>query len=211
MIDLTVNLTMSDGLANLVTREALTAIPGRAAAAIRDLLKDHFQRRSQATGSRHYWGDAADSVESSDTGIGTAKVTISHVGVRLHWLGGTVRPSGKTSEATGRPIRSLLIPFGNSPLASRGITLAEAGIPEGEIKVLCSVKTRQPYLARVQERKRMVKGMKQKVTPLGVLVKSAKHDADPSVMPTAEELAATAHDAATAFLATSIRTRSPRS
>ena len=40
-----------------------------------------------------------------------ATIDITHIGGRLQWRGGTVKPSGRKSEVTGRRIKSLLIPF----------------------------------------------------------------------------------------------------
>ena len=39
--------------------------------------------------------------------------------MRLQWLGGTVKPSGRKSEVTGRRIKSLLIPFKDSQMCIR--------------------------------------------------------------------------------------------
>jgi len=134
-------------------------------------------------------------------------VTVSHTGVRLHLLGGTVRATGRISPVTGRPTKSLLVPGPDSPLRKRRITLAEAGIPQEEIMVLYSVKSRMPYLARVQERKRMYKGWKQKITPLGLLLKSVTHDPDRTVLPSDAELTDAVKTSAVDTLATRISNR----
>ena len=76
-----------------------------------------------------------------------------------------------------------------------------------EIMVLYSVKSRMPYLARVQERKRMYKGWKQKITPLGLLLKSVTHDPDRTVLPSDQELTDTVKSSAVDTLATRISNR----
>ena len=194
MISLQVNLDMSVALARMVTPEDLQAMTRHAGDDLRDLLKNHFIDRSQQTGSRNYWAGAAEATES-------------HMEVRLHLLGGTVRATGRISPVTGRPTKSLLVPGPDSPLRKRRITLAEAGIPQEEIMVLYSVKSRMPYLARVQERKRMYKGWKQKITPLGLLLKSVTHDPDRTVLPSDQELTDTVKSSAVDTLATRISNR----
>lgn len=81
-----------------------------------------------------------------------ASFAITQVGVRLQWLGGTVRPTGRQSEVTGKPIRCLLIPFKDSPLRRR--SLASLNFPEEEVMVLEDVASGRAVLARVRERKR---------------------------------------------------------
>lgn len=209
MIRLQARMNMSVALARMVTPEDLQAMTRHAGDDLRDLLKNHFVDRSQRVGSRNYWAGAAEGTESHMDGR-TARVTVSHTGVRLHLEGGTVRPTGRISPATGKPTRSLLVPGPDSPLRKRRITLAEAGIPQEEIMVLYSVRSHLPYLARVQERKRMHKGWKQKVTPLGLLLKSVTHDPDRTVLPTDAELTATVKESAVDTLATRISKRTKR-
>ena len=184
MISLQVNLDMSVALARMVTPEDLQAMTRHAGDDLRDLLKNHFIDRSQQTGSRNYWAGAAEATESHMEGR-TARVTVS-------------------------PTKSLLVPGPDSPLRKRRITLAEAGIPQEEIMVLYSVKSRMPYLARVQERKRMYKGWKQKITPLGLLLKSVTHDPDRTVLPSDQELTDTVKSSAVDTLATRISNRTKR-
>lgn len=68
-------------------------------------LMDHFQTR----GGREYWGGAAKATTAQITGDGVL-VSVKQPGVRLHWLGGTVRPGKGTSSKTGAPTRALAIP-----------------------------------------------------------------------------------------------------
>lgn len=100
---------------------------------------------------------------------------------------------------TGRRIKSLLIPFKDSPLRRR--SLASLNIPEEEVMVLGDVDTGSAILARVKQRKRRNKdGHYQDVTPLGALVKSATIPAHPEVMPSREQMRKNAVYAATLVL-----------
>ena len=69
------------------------------------------------TQSQGFWGAAKRSVNPPVIRDNKATIDITHIGVRLQWLGGTVKPSGRKSEVTGRRIKSLLIPFRDSPCA----------------------------------------------------------------------------------------------
>ena len=163
------------------------------ARAARQAVRDSFQDMLDRTQSQRFWGAAKRSVNPP------VIRDITHIGVRLQWLGGTVKPSGRKSEVTGRRIKSLLIPFKDSPLRRR--SLASLNIPEEEVMVLGDVDTGSAILARVKQRKRRNKdGHYQDVTPLGALVKSATIPAHPEVMPSREQMRKNAVYAATLVL-----------
>lgn len=111
-----------------------------------------------------------------------AEVAIFQKGVRLHWKGGTVRPTGRTSEATGKPTKSLLIPFADSPLRKRRVTLAELHLPADSIHVLKS-RNGCPILAATKSLK-----TRTNLVWLGKLVKAASFRPRPEVLPAAEAL-----------------------
>lgn len=94
------------------------------------------------TQSQGFWGAAKRSVNPPVIRDNKATIDITHIGVRLQWLGGTVKPSGRKSEVTGRRIKSLLIPFRDSPLRRR--SLASLHIPEDEVMGLGDVDTAAP-------------------------------------------------------------------
>ena len=96
MISLQVNLDMSVALPGWSRRRISYTMTRHAGDDLRDLLKNHFIDRSQQTGSRNYWAGAAEATESHMEGR-TARVTVSHTGVRPHLLGGTVRATGRIS------------------------------------------------------------------------------------------------------------------
>lgn len=189
---------MSQELAQVVTPEDMKEVVRHAGVDMRDLLKSHFIERAQRVQSRDYWAGAAEGTEYVPDGD-LALITVRHLGVRLHLKGGKVYPSGKTSKVTGRPIRSLLVPGSDSPLRKRRVTLEEAGFPADEVRVLVS-ETGHPYLAHVKPYKRKVNGKTAKVTPLGMLLKSVKHDPDPTVLPDAEEIGTVVKEAAVSTL-----------
>lgn len=178
-----------------LTAEQAASITQSAANRVHLLISKNFIRLAQKTHSRHYWGDAASATTVAAHTPTQYTITIAHKGVRLHWKGGTVRPTGKTSEVTGKPTKTLLIPFENSPLRKRDITLAEAHIPNENIHILKS-KTGTPILIAAKNLKR-----KTNLIFLGALVKKATHKPRPEIIPTASELAAAAKQAALERLA----------
>ena len=161
------------------------------ARAARQAVRDSFQGMVDRTQSQGFWGAAKRSVNPPVIRDNKATIDITHIGVRLQWLGGTVKLS--------RRIKSLLIPFRDSPLRRR--SLASLHIPEDEVMVLGDVDTGSAILARVKQRKRRNKdGHYQDVTPLGALVKSATIPAHPEVMPSREQMREYAVHAATLVL-----------
>lgn len=57
-----------------------------------------------------YWKQAIEAtrVTSDDAGV---TVAIEQIGIRIKYYGGVIRPSGRPSEVTGKPIRWLTIPI----------------------------------------------------------------------------------------------------
>ena len=139
-----------------------------AAAQVEQLLKRHFVRK----GGRKYWKDAADAVRVSNEG-GQAWVHFDHRGMRLHLYGGTVRPSGRTSAVTGKPIKKLLIPTDDSPLRKRGVALYELGLAREAVH---------------REGIKLIADMGGVPVVLGLLADKAEHKPDPSVLPGASEI-----------------------
>lgn len=190
MIRLSIQFHASEVMGKLLTPSLLDVITRSAANDLTALLKNHFIDRAQATNSRWYWGQAAERTEAQH-GSNASEITINQKGVRLHYLGGTVKPTGKPSEVTGQPTKSLLIPTADSPLAKRGVTLKELGVPNEQIHVLKSERTGTTYLAWIRPPQGKTSRSKPKVFPLGILVKQAVHKPDPSVLPTETEISDT--------------------
>ena len=101
------------------------------ARAARQAVRDSFQAIIDRTQSQGFWGKAKQSINPPVIRDNKATIDITHTGVRLQWLGGTVRPTGRKSEVTGRPIRSLLIPFKDSPLRRRSLASLHHPGPSG--------------------------------------------------------------------------------
>ena len=194
-----------DGL--IIRQPELNAISLEAGRGIWADVAKHFRRMGDATHSRHWWQEARSSIAKPKLEGNKAVIEIGQRGVRLQWLGsdkalgGPLRASGRTSRVTGRPTKSLLIPFDDSPLRKRRVGLAEMKIPNEEIVVLPSKNGKAPVMYWVRERKRKSKdGYMHDITPLGVLLRSVTIRPKPEVMPTQGELAATAQAAAAKYI-----------
>ena len=154
-------------------------------------VRRHLLELKATTGSRKWWGKAARSVEvAPEEEDGRAVVAINHRGVRLHWKGGDVGPTGRPSEVTGKPTKSLLIPFPDSPLRKRGISLAELGVPKESMHVIKSKKGCPILVAGIEKKRRT------NLIWLGKLVKRAHFEARPEVLPSEEALHAEAVEGA---------------
>lgn len=147
-----------------------------AANQLRILIKRHLEAR----GGRKYWKDAAEAVETAANESG-AVVSINHWGVRLHFYGGTVRPSGRISNVTGKPIKRLLIPGEDSPLRKAHVELYELGLDRDAVRI---------------EAGKLMADMGGVPVELGVLAKKAEHDPDPTVLPKPEQMADALHTGA---------------
>ncbi len=99
----------------------------------RELTADHFFAYGTAHPNRFrvtptgYWNKAGQATKSSSSGdtvniVVDEKGTPGLVGVRRHYTGGgTIKPSGRISEITGKPIQYLTIPING---AAHGKTVA---------------------------------------------------------------------------------------
>ncbi len=99
----------------------------------RELTADHFFAYGTAHTNRFrvtptgYWNKAGQATKSSSSGdtvniVVDEKGTPGLVGVRRHYTGGgTIKPSGRISEITGKPIQYLTVPING---AAHGKTVA---------------------------------------------------------------------------------------
>lgn len=139
-------------------------------------VKKNFLRL--ANGASRWWGQAARrTTVKEEAAQGQHCVVVAHRGVRLHLKGGTVRPTGKPSEVTGKPTKALLIPFEDSPLRKRRVSLHELRIPKEDVHVIKSAKG-CPILVAGKRLKRRTN-----LIWLGKLVKAAHFEARPDVLP----------------------------
>lgn len=104
MISINVRLPHNDR-AELLDERILADVRKGAANNILRLLKTNFTQQ----GGGKYWQEAADSTLVETDGQ-TARVMVTQTGVRLHWLGGIVRPGKDLSSKTGLPTKLLAIP-----------------------------------------------------------------------------------------------------
>lgn len=167
-----------------LTPQELSGVAQDSALSVAAAIRKNFRVLATKSKSRHYWRGALDSTEVGKTATnGVATITVSHIGVRLHWKGGTVRPTGRISEVTGKPTRSLLIPFDDSPLRKTRQTLKEWSGTK-QIRVIKS-RNGCPILIATEEKK-----TRTNITWLGKLVKQAHHEPRPEVMPDNKTLSA---------------------
>jgi len=146
------------------------------------VVKSNFTQLAARSGSRRYWHGADALTQVAGEEEGRAVVVVRQRGVHLHWKGGDVRPTGRPSEVTGKPTKSLLIPFPDSPLRQRGISLAELGVPKESIHVIKSKKGCPVLVAGIEKKTRT------NLIWLGKLVKSAHFESRPEVLPSENEL-----------------------
>lgn len=146
------------------------------------VVKANFTQLAARSGSRSFWHGADALTRVAGEEDGRTVVTVSQRGVRLHWKGGDVRPTGRPSAVTGKPTRSLLIPFADSPLRKQSISLAELGVPKESIHVIKSKRGCPILVAGKEEETRT------NLIWLGKLVKRAHFEPRPEVLPSGEML-----------------------
>ena len=146
----------------------------------REHLRDLARTRHRPGVAQNFYDRAANAVVSGTTSQG-AVVTIPHEGLALRYYGGTVRPSGRVSLVTGRPITRLAV-----PITGKG---AEGKTP-GDFKDLFVIASRRSGKAVLAGRK-----PGGKVGILFALVKSTRHTADKGVMPADTDYERAASDA----------------
>ncbi len=143
-------------------------------------VKANFQKIGRG---KRYWEAAVRSVSVPEMRESRrAEVVITQKGVRLHWKGGTVRATGRVSAVTGRPTKRLLIPFADSPLRKKGVTLAELKLPPEEVHVITS-RNGCPLLVHGKRLK-----TRTNLTWLGKLVPQAEFEPRAEVLPPEEHL-----------------------
>lgn len=123
--------TYQDGVSPELARlhEALTG-PQRAdlhqemGLSLRDLLVAHFEQRDREPNKRgwpktHFWGRMRRATSLASATAQQAVVTVADPAMAAKVKGATIRPSGKPSPATGKPIRNIAIPLRSEAYGSR--------------------------------------------------------------------------------------------
>lgn len=141
-----------------------------------ECVREHLRRRNDTRASNRYglpkssfWADAADSVTSEVHG-NVAAVTVEKEGAALHYYGGTVHPKKK----------ALAIPV-NPSVA--GIWPSEANAITDHIAIMWPKNSSHGFLKDAESNEL-----------LWLLVPQATIPADPTVMPTDDEIVGAAED-----------------
>lgn len=196
MIALTVNV--SSNLDSLrITRIDPRYLAHEGALAVRAEIESCFYGMAEKTESMYFWPEAIDTLSEPKMDGDVATITAHKVGVRIHWKGGTIKPTERISRMTGNPVKSLFVPM--SWLPKRRLPLAKMSIPKDRIKVIPR-KGRAPLLALVDPRPQGQTGKKSKITTLGILLKQVNIKAKPEVMPTEATMYSAARSAIMQYL-----------
>lgn len=157
----------------------LGRVSGGAASEVRNLMKRNFA----GLNSRKFYVDAAQKTEVVGSGS-VVSVVVNKVGVRLQWKGGVIKPTGRISEVTGRPVKSLLIPVKNGVMGEMSMK-EYMGVARRPIKYIPGKAENgdKGFLAHESG-----KGKDKKLTVIAWLRKKATIRAHPKVLPTQDEL-----------------------
>ena len=183
-----ISVTVTDNVSGRLKRwvDQAAGVMAQATRTVGNLVKDHLirlnaQRPNALGGNRtNYYARAARGVLIEPP---AGLVTIVQRGFRYQVKGGTIRPSGRLSLITGKPITHLTIPI--SPKA-HGKNPSDLG----PLFLLRSKERNQAYLARQQGR-----GKNAGIELLYVLKSSVTHHADPALLPSQQDVHAALHEA----------------
>ena len=198
----TINITdyASPALREMMAGVSAARLNPRLGAAVSRLVQDHLamkegQPNKSGFPSQHFYANAARSTFWTADSAG-ATVTISQTGFAQRCFGGTIKPGRTISKFTGRPTQYLTIP-------ARGEASGKRAGEFGNLKVLWGRNgpyalaadeggaTRRVFQGREGTRpEHPVKGLERGVIVFW-LVKEVTQDADPSVLPSEEEVQTT--------------------
>ena len=116
-------------LSRELAERQIAEVAGRAGV---NVVQDHLRglddaRKNRLGGRRsHFYSAAAAATHYRITQANNAAVVVSHTGMAQRYYGGTIRPSGRISAKTGKPIRALAIParaaaYGVAPSEIEGL------------------------------------------------------------------------------------------
>lgn len=155
-----------------------------------------------------YYDAAADATSMEETAEGVS-VSIAWRGIGLHWigtqgyLGGPLRPTGRISEITGKPIQNLAIPTRNAPRGHGGTrSIYSAGFRKDDLQFIPSknggrngnvtgvliLKTAQSSTGKKAARKLFNKGAKTGDV-LYILCREVTIGPTPGILPTMDQMA----------------------
>lgn len=177
------------------------AVRVNAAECVMERVRKHFQARAKGGSRRResYWGAAADAVSVRPGGAGKLLVTVDHVGVALHYYGSATPIKAKP------PRRLLALP------ATPEMTEMARSVPglkmvpltgRGHLRGLL-VQTQEATAKHKHKDKPAGRSIRRpvilpdgKLEVMYTLVDETRHRADPSVLPSDDELQKTALAAA---------------
>lgn len=157
---------------------------------------------------KDYYDAAADATSMEETAEGVS-VSIAWRGIGIHWigtqgyLGGPLRPTGRTSEVTGKPIQNLAIPTINAPRGHGGTrSIYSAGFRKEDLQFIPSknggrngnvtgvliLKTAQSSTGKKAARKLFSKGTKTGDV-LYILCREVTIAPTPGILPTMDQMA----------------------
>lgn len=157
---------------------------------------------------KDYYDAAADATSMEETAEGVS-VSIAWRGIGLHWigtqgyLGGPLRPTGRISEITGKPIQNLAIPTRNAPRGHGGTrSIYSAGFRKDDLQFIPSknggrngnvtgvliLKTAQSSTGKKAARKLFNKGAKTGDV-LYILCREVTIGPTPGILPTMDQMA----------------------
>lgn len=194
MITLDVNMSADkvqetlDKVSEALTPESCAVVAAEAGA---DVVRDWFvslARSRHRPGQRlNFYLQAADSVIRETSG-GTALIKIPHPGIAQRYYGGVIKPSGRTSAITGRPIKRIAIGLSGTPGEGHVpadfadlFVVVRAGSQAGDRDT-----TDAAFLARQNG---------DAITRLFILLSSVQQDPDPNILPSDTTLIDAATDA----------------
>ena len=203
MLKLTVKLNAIPELDRPLTDDQQDAISRAAADGVALTLREHFLTLP----GKRFWGEASEKVRVTPGEKNSYRIGVFQRGVHLQYKGGTVKPTGRPSEVTGKPTKSLFIPRADGPIREGRCSLHEflAGRSgrvrvikrkgSGKVFLVMDMEERIaiPYMTKTGKKRNRYKT----ATPLrilGSLVKRANIPAHPEVLPTNEELLAGARE-----------------
>jgi hypothetical protein len=173
------------------------------------LVKDHLiaVNAERSRSGRNWYARAARSVTTRAAG-GFALVSVTQIGMRLRYYGGTVRAGKNISTVTGKLTRFLTIPASPETAGMRAgefndLDVALVMNPSGRLQ--WALVRRASSAISIVRRKRSDGTVKTAVRPgmlraggtvMFWLVRKATYRADPSVLPTKDEMVTTAVTAA---------------
>ena len=174
---LEVNISLEGDPAAVLEKAKKPILEGAARATSNVLIK-HFRARNQSRERRpgwkksNYWAEASDSV-TSEVGEDRTVATVRKEGVRLHWLGGVVKPKNGH--------KALAIPADPSVA---GIWPSEyKGKPNAGPTFLVWKKGESSGMIATRKKKG------NEIVPLWWLVAKTTHRPDPTVIPSVDDFA----------------------